>query len=101
MDKQNKSECNFYSAIFIKNEFQRERGGRAWQGMFLQIVHFALKMLSLKAQQLAKIFDMQNGKRRRKAKAKGKESYTTCPAQRKLKRLKWNLLDLYTFNLHS
>lgn len=83
MDKQNKSECNFYSAIFIKNEFQRERGGRAWQGMFLQIVHFALKMLSLKAQQLGKIFDMQNGKRRAKAKAKakGNESYTTCPEE--------------------
>lgn len=58
-------------------ENEEEVHGR---GMFLQIVHFALKMLSLKAQQLATIFDMQNGKRKVKAKAKGKESCTICPA---------------------
>lgn len=60
--------------------------------MEMEIVHFALKMRWLKAQQLATIFEMENGKSR---KLKHRSEWN------KLKRLKWNLLDLYTFNLHS
>lgn len=85
LDKQNKSECNFYLAIFIKNAFQT--GGGA--GSLFQIVHFALKMLSLKAQQLATISEMQNGKRKGKAKAKERErereSGPKCPAMEEIK----------------
>lgn len=50
-----------------------------------EMAHFALKIRCLKAQQLATISE---------CKCRGGKRV-------KLKQLKWNLLDLYTFNLHS
>jgi len=48
-----------------------------------------------KSSTISNNFEMQNGKRKAKMKKQLK-----WPAS-KLKQLKWNLLDLYTFNLHS